>query len=229
MSRKTHYAVLRGRRPGIYTEWAGAQGAEAQVKGFPGARYRGFATREEAERWLKLPDPAPAQRPTSREPGEPPPETDGIVIFTDGSCRSNPGPGGYGAIVREDGRQRELSGGFQRTTNNRMELMACIAALRNVEAGGAPVTVYSDSSYVVRGMTRGWPRIWQANGWMKKDGEPVENPDLWQRLLELADKHSARFVWVRGHVGHPENERCDQLAREAAGRPRLPRDPGYPG
>ncbi|MDX1604898.1 MAG: ribonuclease HI [Candidatus Competibacterales bacterium] len=151
-----------------------------------------------------------------------------VEIYTDGGCHpSNPGPGGYGVVLRYNGHRRECSGGFRHTTNNRMELTAAIVGLESLTRP-CRVTLYSDSKYLVDAMTQGWARRWRANGWTRnKRGERALNPDLWQRLLEVADRHQVEFVWVRGHSGVAENERCDQLAREAATRPGLPPDEAY--
>lgn len=134
-----------------------------------------------------------------------------IEIFTDGSSRGNPGPGGYGVILRCGSHYREISGGEPMTTNNRMELTAVIAGLEAVRRPQAEITVYSDSSYVVNAVTKGWLFDWERKGFDKK-----ANPDLWMRFLQVYRRHRVRFVWIRGHAGHPENERCDRLAVEAA-------------
>ncbi|MBQ9115553.1 MAG: ribonuclease HI [Clostridia bacterium] len=137
-----------------------------------------------------------------------------IQIYTDGACSGNPGPGGYGAILVWNGRERELSEGFAETTNNKMELMAVIVAL---EALKEPciVTVTSDSKYVVDAITKGWLDSWMSRGWKKADGKPALNADLWERLAVQLRRHKVTFVWVKGHAGHPYNERCDRLAVEA--------------
>ena len=134
-----------------------------------------------------------------------------VDIYTDGACRGNPGRGGWGAILVYDGHEKELSGGEPHTTNNRMELMAAIAALRALK-GPCDVTLTSDSRYLVDGIEKGWAVGWRARGWKKADKSPALNPDLWGELLELFERHTVRLVWVRGHVGHPYNERCDALA-----------------
>ncbi len=138
-----------------------------------------------------------------------------VQIYTDGACRGNPGRGGWGAILVYQGHERELSGGDPMTTNNRMELMAAIAAL---EALKEPclVTLTSDSKYLVDAVTLGWARAWRANGWRKSDRSPALNTDLWERLLALLERHQVTFVWVKGHDGHPYNERCDRLATDFA-------------
>ena len=134
-----------------------------------------------------------------------------IEMFTDGACSGNPGPGGWGAILRYKGREKELSGGEPETTNNRMELTAVI---RGLEALKEPcrVTVTTDSRYVVDGIEQGWAKSWRAKGWVKADKKPALNPELWGRLLELVAQHEVTFHWIKGHAGHPENERCDRLA-----------------
>lgn len=138
-----------------------------------------------------------------------------VEIFTDGACSGNPGPGGYGVILRYGSAEKELSGGEATTTNNRMELMAAITGLRALREP-CRVTLYSDSQYVINGITKGWAAKWRANGWMRNRTEKAVNPELWNELLTLCAKHDVTMVWVRGHAGHPENERCDQLAVAAA-------------
>lgn len=145
-----------------------------------------------------------------------------IRIYTDGAAQGNPGPGGYAAIMKYGSHEKELSQGFRLTTNNRMELMAVIAGLEAIRKPGIPVTIYSDSKYVVEAVEQGW--IW---GWEKKDFAKKANPDLWKRYIVLHHKYKPKFVWVRGHAGHPENERCDVLAVEAASGYGLPADEGY--
>jgi len=136
-----------------------------------------------------------------------------VEIFTDGSCLGNPGAGGWGAILRYKGIEKELSGGSNSTTNNRMELTAVIEALSKLKEP-CQVTLYSDSQYVCNGLSKGWAKKWKANGWKKADKTPALNSDLWEKLLILYDYHNVNIVWVRGHNGHPENERCDALAVE---------------
>ena len=134
-----------------------------------------------------------------------------VEIFTDGACSGNPGPGGYGTILKYGGREREISGGEAETTNNRMELMAAIVGLEALKEK-CSVTLYSDSKYLVDAIKCGWVVKWRANGWMRNKKEPALNVDLWKRLMELLDRHEVELVWVKGHAGHPENERCDRLA-----------------
>jgi ribonuclease HI len=134
-----------------------------------------------------------------------------VDIYTDGACRGNPGRGGWGAVLVYQGREKELSGGEVETTNNRMELTAAIEALAILKEP-CEVTLTSDSKYLVDAITQGWAVSWRARGWKKADKSPALNPDLWEKLLELLETHDVTFVWVKGHDGHPYNERCDKLA-----------------
>ena len=149
-----------------------------------------------------------------------------VVIHTDGSCLKNPGRGGYCALLRRGDAEKEITGGFRKTTNNRMELMAAIAGLSALKEP-CQVTLLSDSRYVVDGMSKGWARRWRDNGWRRNPREMASNPDLWQALLTLNDEHDVKFRWVRGHAGNPDNERCDRLAVAAAKQHNLPEDKGY--
>ncbi|MBL7859291.1 MAG: ribonuclease HI [Cyclobacteriaceae bacterium] len=139
-----------------------------------------------------------------------------IRIYTDGAAQGNPGPGGYGVILKFKDVVKELSGGFRLTTNNRMELLAVITALEALKKEGIPITIYSDSKYVIDAIEKGW--IWN---WQKKNFAKKANPDLWQRYIPLHLKFKPKFVWVKGHAGHEENERCDQLAVQAANAGKL--------
>jgi ribonuclease HI len=237
---KKYYAVVRGRQTGIYSQWAGEHGAQAQVDGYANARYKGFSDLAEARRWFRdqagaeptlfgvrsIPiDSAqasqlPNSEPTSAIPG------DTVLIYTDGSSLGNPGPGGYGVVLISENTRRELSGGFRRTTNNRMELVACIQALKALKKS-RQVVLFTDSRYLMNGITKGWALRWRRNGWMRSPTEPAENADLWAVLLELLERHQVEFQWVRGHAGNPENERCDQLAVQASQKKNLPADEGY--
>ena len=137
-----------------------------------------------------------------------------VEIFTDGACKGNPGPGGWGAILRMGAHEKELSGSDSETTNNRMELTAAIRALTALKQPCA-VTLHTDSRYVLDGITK-WVFGWQKNGWKTADKKPVKNGDLWQELVTAARPHTIEWIWVRGHDGHPENERADRLASDAA-------------
>lgn len=134
-----------------------------------------------------------------------------VEIFTDGACSGNPGPGGWGAVLRYGKNEKELSGGERKTTNNRMELTAAIMALRALKEP-CRVTLTTDSKYLADGIGKGWAESWKKNGWRKADKKPALNADLWEEILELFKKHEVTVVWVKGHNGHPENERCDALA-----------------
>ena len=242
--KKKFYAVACGEKPGIYDTWYGPSGAEVQVRGFPNAQYRAFFDPGAAREWLKEFQSLPATKteasssiqthrqaaPENPEnPGNPPnpaAPTDKIesnaktknhfvVIYTDGGCKHNPGPGGYGVVLLSDRKRKELSAGFRHTTNNRMELLACIEGLKALKHP-CSVTLYSDSQYVVNGIQKGWAKRWRKNNWMRNQTDPAENADLWAQLLDLCENHHVEFRWVKGHAGTPENERCDQLATEAA-------------
>ena len=152
---------------------------------------------------------------------------DNVIMYTDGACSGNPGPGGWAAILMPEGRPpTELSGCYRRTTNNRMELIAVIRGLESL-APGSEVTVYSDSTYVVNGVNRGWARRWQENGWMRNAKDPAVNPDLWEQLLELCAKHKVKLQWVRGHSKDSLNNRADELAVTAINRAVSAIDVGY--
>ena len=134
-----------------------------------------------------------------------------VTLYTDGACSGNPGPGGWGAILSYNGVEKELSGGEANTTNNRMELLAVISGLEALKET-CRVELYSDSKYVIDGLSKGWAVSWRKNGWRKADKKPALNPDLWERLLNLAEKHQLAYHWVKGHADNPYNNRCDQLA-----------------
>ncbi|NWH06142.1 ribonuclease HI [Desulfobacter latus] len=228
------YAVARGRKTGIFTSWPDA---ERQVKGFAGARFKSFKTKQEALAFLA--DPAdtastcstknlsdtPKKRKNGRrqQAGHEYPEN-AVMVYTDGGAIGNPGPGGYG-VVFETG--ETFSGGFNLTTNNRMELLAVIVALEALEGETRPICLHSDSRYVVNGINKNWAKAWKRRGWKKSDGTPAMNPDLWQRLLNLLPGLNIRFIWVKGHAGDPLNEACDHLANSTARMSGLPDDTGY--
>jgi len=149
-----------------------------------------------------------------------------VTVYTDGACLGNPGPGGYAAVLISGNHRRELSGGYRLTTNNRMEIMGVLAALRILKYPCA-VTLYSDSKYVVDTIAKGWALRWRAKGWMRNKKERAQNADLWKEVLELCAKHEVVLKWVRGHSGIPENERCDQLSTGFAAKPNLPADTIY--
>lgn len=138
-------------------------------------------------------------------------KSDFVEIFADGACSGNPGAGGYGVILRCRGKEKELSGGEKHTTNNRMELTGVIVGLSALTRP-CDVVITSDSKYVVDGIEKGWAKSWRKNNWKKADKKPALNADLWEKLLDLLEIHNVRFKWIKGHAGHAENERCDQLA-----------------
>jgi ribonuclease HI len=238
MAKKKYYAVVKGRNPGIYDTWFGEGGAQSQISGFPGAVYKGFTSREEAEQWFKYGQKA-LQYNKARKKGKELSGNPGIekktglenglphvAIYTDGASRGNPGPGGFGVVLLYGDSRKELSGGFRRTTNNRMEIMGPIAGLRALKHR-CVATVYSDSKYVVNSIMLGWARKWKKNGWKRNSHDPALNADLWEELLTLCDRHECEFVWVPGHAGIVENERCDELSVRAAEKADLPSDEGY--
>jgi ribonuclease HI len=143
-----------------------------------------------------------------------------VEIYTDGACSGNPGPGGYGVILKSGNHTRELSAGYRNTTNNRMELRAVIAGL-NALKEKCRVKIFSDSKYIVDAVRNGWAKRWRANNWYRNKKDKALNPDLWDELLNLIGKHQVEFFWIRGHAGHPENERCDELAVSAAAGKKL--------
>jgi len=151
-----------------------------------------------------------------------------VVIYTDGACLGNPGPGGYGVVLLYRGNRKELSGGYRKTTNNRMELMAAIVGLKALKEK-CKVTLYSDSAYLVKAIAEGWAKRWRKNSWRRNKKERALNPDLWEELLQLSDTHQVEFKWVKGHASSAENNRCDELALEAAQQPSLLVDQGYDG
>ena len=232
MSKKKYYAVVEGRKPGIYDLWFGKNRAEAQVKGYTGAVYKGFATLEDAKQWFgsKTGGKKPAlfikntvSESTGGDRHQAALKAGKVVIYTDGGAIMNPGPGGYGVVLLSGKERQEYSGGFRFTTNNRMELTACIVGLKTLKTKSR-VVLYSDSKYVVDSIIKGWAKRWWANRWIRNKREKVENHDLWRQLLRLCDQHEVEIVWVPGHAGNPENERCDQLSKQAARRKNLPQD-----
>jgi ribonuclease HI len=232
------YAVRSGREPGIYRTW---DECKAQVDGYAKAEYKSFSSLQDAEDYLNgvasplrasKPAPEVESSPTPTQGsllGEPEPDVGlkRVVIYADGSCLDNPGRGGYGVVMLYDGDRKEISGGFRLTTNNRMEILACIVGLQSLKSRCA-VTLNSDSQYVVNSVEKGWAKGWRKNRWMRK-GVEVPNADLWGRLLDLCEEHEVSFKWVRGHAGNVENERCDFLARQAAVSDKLTVDTVYEG
>lgn len=250
MGKSKIYVVAKGKRPGVYKAWGGIGQAQEQVKGFPGAVYKSFPTAGMAKEWL---DSIPGYHPdvmsklqvmapesitkgkTNSRSGGSEAATDGhqddlakgkAVIYTDGGCLGNPGPGGYAAVVLHGDDRQELSAGFRRTTNNRMEVLACIVGLESL-ALGTDVLVISDSKYIVDAMTKGWAKKWRSKNWMRTPTEGAKNPDLWERMLEVCEERRVTFRWVKGHAGNEENERCDELAVAASKGEALGEDEGF--
>ncbi|SCX75964.1 ribonuclease H family protein [Desulfoluna spongiiphila] len=230
MVKQQYYAVAKGRVPGVYTTWPEA---EEQVKGFIGNHHRKFKTRVEAEAWIKNPTQSPTQRTSSpsgkrQQPTMMVPDN-AVLIHSDGGAIGNPGVGAYGVVIVDGDDRTELKDGYQHTTNNRMELLGCIRGLEQVGAVDRPIVIVTDSKYVVNAVNRGWAIGWKQKGWKKNDGKPALNRDLWERLLELTEDRRVSFQWVKGHAGHPLNERCDALVNEVTrgGAVSLRVDRGY--
>lgn len=227
-----YYAVAQGRKTGIFTTWTET---EQQVRGFANAIFKSFKTRQEADLFLKNPSFSPgSNKKKSHKKGSDKPqkvypsETDyprgTIVVYTDGGAIGNPGPGGYGVVIKD---KKELSGGYKLTTNNRMELKAVMVAMEALKGEKKPIVLHSDSKYVVNGLTKGWARNWKKRNWVKSDGKPAMNADMWDRLLDLQAGLDITFKWVKGHAGNPLNERCDELATKAARKKTMHDDTGY--
>ena len=238
--KKKYYLIIKGHKSGLYTTWFGANGAEEQVRGYNDAIYKGFYTKEEALKWLgkfrdetlqkyapnllklvkELPDSqSVANNKNLLVQGK-------VLVYTDGGANPNPGPGGYGVVIHDGKSKKELSGGFRLTTNNRMELLACIKALESLKEK-SDVILFSDSQYVVNAIEKGWAKNWRAKNWKASKGEMRTNHDLWDKLLSAYEKHNVEFRWVKGHAGNMDNERCDQLASQMARQRNLPIDEGY--
>ncbi len=246
-----YYVVAKGNQPGIYDSWPKA---EVQVKGFGGAVFKGFKALIDAEDWFEeatgdapvyhFAKPLISDESQPKQPVIKPNDAlvEGkVVIYTDGGAIDNPGAGGYGVVLLFGAppktARKELSGGFRYTTNNRMEIIALIMALQVLKRQ-SEVVVYADSRYVINSIEKGWALRWRENNWERarksetgdtSEIEKVPNADLWAQLLELLAHHTVSFVWLKGHAGARENERCDQLAREAARHRDLPEDEGMNG
>ena len=220
---KKIYAVRRGRTTGLFLSWADCK---KQVDGFPGARFKSFTDATEAWKWLNGEETTAPKRTgapkKSRQtaktaaPSQPlrPDEEQDFVIYTDGSCLRNPdGPGGWAVVACNvaTGEVTELCDGNPSTTNNRMELTAVIRALSLLKEP-CIVELWSDSKYVIDGLSKGWAKGWKAKGWVKSDKKPALNPDLWDELLRLESIHTLRYHWVKGHAENEFNNRCDELA-----------------
>jgi ribonuclease HI len=236
--KKQYYIVVKGHQPGIYSCWNGPGGAAEQVQNVPHALYKGFYTRDEAIAWMKQVEASELLDELGLDQDSPIPipsldhqpmlDEGKVVIYTDGAAIGNPGPGGYGVVLLYKEHRREISGGFHLTTNNRMELKACIEALKALKFP-CSVIIYSDSRYVVDGINKGWAERWSKQGWYRNSNDKAKNADLWEDLLEQLSRHEVEFHWVKGHAGHDENERCDHLAMAAARGSDLSPDEGFHG
>lgn len=220
---KKYYAVVKGIKPGIYTNW---DETKNQVNGFSGAVYKSFKTHKEAADFMKDPliekkTVTPQKSIADNKELE---SKDYIIVYTDGGSLGNPGPGGYGIVIAGE---KKISGGFQLTTNNRMELMAVIKTLEYLLKSNKKIIIYSDSAYAINGINKGWAKNWKKNNWHKSNGEPVLNPDLWKNLLELSGKVKLELRKVKGHSGDPLNEEADQLAKAGARSKDLYQDTEY--
>ena len=237
---KKFYAIVKGTQPGIYDDWAKAA---PHVQGFAGAVYKGFASPDEATTWFEERAGQPPQLffAATKSAASPIPKTTQhtdaltagkVVIYTDGGADPNPGPGGFGVVMLFGAppktARKELSGGFAHTTNNRMEIRACIAALSELKRP-SEVVIYTDSQYLANAIEKNWAITWREKGWRLSTGQPAVNADLWAQLLELLEQHTVEFVWVKGHAGTRENERCDVLATRAMRGRELLADEGYGG
>lgn len=219
-----YYAVAKGRKPGIYTNWPDA---EKQVTGFNGAVHKKFKSREEAEAFIENPTYNNPAKPSSSNPAiqdNSPVPKNAIIVYTDGCALGNPGPGGYGVVIEGGGK---ISKGFNLTTNNRMELRAVISALKKLQESIKPIVIYSDSKYVIDAINKNWVLKWKNNNWIKPNGDKAFNVDLWIIFLKYRKKLDVEFRWVKGHAGHPLNEKADQLANAAARSDKLYDDKGY--
>lgn len=222
MAKKSFYAVIqgRGKTPTIYNTWEECKKA---IDGYKGAIYKGFTTKEEALEFIEQGNRKEQTQQLSllnQQSALPQ-----VIVYTDGGCLYNPGgPGGYGVVLRfENGEVQELSGGLTNTTNNRMEILAAIKALENLDTP-SQVVLHTDSQYLRNAIEQKWVYKWKANNWLRSGQTPAKNRDLWEKLLQLLEKHSVTLVWVKGHAGNPDNERCDQLATLAMHQPGLAQD-----
>ena len=235
---KKFYAIVKGTQPGLYDDWAKAA---PHVQGFAGAVYKGFTSVDEATTWFEehagqppslfFAAPSPTASPIKKTTRHTDALTDGkVVIYTDGGADPNPGPGGFGVVMLFGAppktARKELSGGFVRTTNNRMEIRACIAALSELKRP-SDVVIYTDSQYLANAIEKNWAITWREKGWRLSTGQPAVNADLWAQMLDLLEQHTVEFVWVKGHAGTRENERCDALATRAMRGQVLAVDEGF--
>jgi len=217
--KKKYYVVWSGVEPGIYESWAECK---SQIDGYPGAQYKGFYDRSSAEEAFAneykqtFGNSKPKDSIATESDHSELLQNGKIVVYTDGSALSNPGPGGYGAVLLDKTKRVELSGGFRKTTNNRMEMLAAITALAYLKEK-SDIVLFTDSKYIVDSVNKGWAKRWKSKGWLRTKDQYAENRDLWAKMLDLIDFHNVEFKWVKGHAGIPENERCDELATAESG------------
>lgn len=221
MAKKKWYGVAKGKKKGVYDTWFGKGGAKEQIDGFKGAVYKGFFSYEEAQDFVKG---SKNVVKVKKEFTKIEPDTNTIVVYTDGGCINNPGPGGYGAVILFYDEIKELSGGRKYTTNNRMEMLACIKAMDYLKKEKKKIIIHTDSSYVVNAVNKGWLKSWEKNNWKKSSGGDVLNPDLWKIFILLIKDLNVEFIWVKGHAGIEYNERCDALANSNARKVSTKRD-----
>ena len=213
MAKQKFYVVWEGVTPGVYTSWTDCQ---LQIKGYEGAKYKSFDTREEAERALATSPYAYIGKNAKKKSEKVSSETLPACVIdnslaVDAACSGNPGPGGWGAILEWNGVEKEISGGEASTTNNRMEITAVLRALALLKEP-CVVELYSDSKYVIDALEKGWVYGWKKRGWVKSDKKPALNADLWGQMLAQVARHDVRYHWVKGHASNEKNNRCDELA-----------------
>lgn len=217
MAKKKWYGVAAGKKPGVYDTWFGENGAKVQIDGYKGAVYKGFMSYEEAKLFVEgKADFSPVEK---AKPAVIPENS--IIVYTDGGCINNPGSGGYGAVILLDDGDVELSGGVRYTTNNRMEMLACIKAMEYLKDRSEKIIIHTDSAYISNAVNKGWLKSWERNGWLKSNKEPVLNSDLWKEILSYLKSLNVEIRWVKGHAGVKYNERCDVLANTCARRENL--------
>lgn len=215
MAKKNFYAIKKGKKSNVIVPtW---DECKSLVNGYPGAEFKGFVTEDEAMEYLGIKKENKKEKKNKNSVAEPI-KSDRVICYTDGACSGNGKPdggaGGWGAVIIQNGKRTELSGGAADTTNNRMELTACIEALRFVRTP-SNILLITDSQYVINGIVKGWVKSWKRNNWKKSDGTPVKNPDLWEELVSAIQFHKKiEFQWVKGHATTEENNRCDYMAVE---------------
>lgn len=222
MAKRKFYVVWRGHQEGIFDSWAECK---SKIDGFKGAKYKSFPTFEEAKSAFehgsetKIASNKSRDKDVNKQHIEDLLNAGKVVIFTDGGALGNPGVGGYGVVMRfrikDKTYLKELKKGFRETTNNRMELLGVIDALKSMKDPSKEIELFSDSKYVVDAITKKWARSWQSKGWVKSNKEKAKNIDLWEDFLSIEDSYNVNYNWVKGHAGIAENERCDELAGEA--------------